>query len=273
MNGAENCQQHSGTEHPSLTGKARQTAEHTNKPRPVRCTLFALVLAVFFSMGHFAGAYQKEKELEQLRAKTIISEKFEIRDVNNKLRASLSQEPNGEVQLMFIDGAGHLRLALGLGRKGNPEIDLFDADSAQKMSISLDPQDGTSAVVLFDGKTRPAIRMGIVKGFGPDLTIGRDGESQITAFLTQDGEPSVQLLDSKRNPLLALGVTGNEPSVSLLGPGGANRALWRVLPDASVELALFDSQVKRRLVVATDKAGHPSIRFLNPDNTIAKEFK
>ena len=61
-----------------------------------------MTIAVFFSMGHLAGAYQKEKEQQELKAKTITSERFEVRGPDNKLRASLSNGPgNGEVYLSF----------------------------------------------------------------------------------------------------------------------------------------------------------------------------
>ena len=68
-------------------------------------------------------------------------------------------------------------------------------------------------------------------------------------------------------------VTNNEPTIALMGDNGSPRALWRVLADGSASLAFSGSQGQQRLVIATDKEGRPSIRFIDANNKVVKELK
>ncbi len=260
------------TDRQELKAGSRNTSRSGTRLGRGRWTLFALAIAVFFSMGHFAGAYQKEKEQQELKAKTITSERFEVRGPDDKLKASLYKGRGGEVYLVFFDDAGNARLNLGLNDKGSPVISWFDAQPAQRMSLSLDSEDGTPQVILYDGKNTPAVHMGVVQGFGPHLTIGKDGDSQITAFLTADGSPSFQILNEKRKAQLALSISNKEPTIAMMGENGFPRALWRVQADGSVSLAFAGSEGPHRLVIATDKEGRPSIRFIDANNKVVREF-
>jgi hypothetical protein len=83
----------------------------TNRTRPFvrwRWPLLALFLALFFSLGRFAGAVQNEQEI--LRAKSIIAEAYELQGADGKKYASLAKEATGEVRLKFFDQAGRSRL-------------------------------------------------------------------------------------------------------------------------------------------------------------------
>ena len=151
-----------------------------------------------------------------------------MRGPDDKLKASLYKGRGGEVYLVFFDDAGNARLNLGLNDKGSPVISWFDAQPAKRMSLSLDSEDGTPQVILYDGKNTPAVHMGVVQGFGPHLTIGKDGDSQITAFLTADGSPSFQILNENRKTRLASSVSNKEPTITMMGDNGFPRALWRV---------------------------------------------
>ena len=59
-----------------------------------RWPLFVLFLTLFFSMGHLAGAVQKEQEI--LRAKSVIAERYELQGPDGKKYATLGKEPGGE---------------------------------------------------------------------------------------------------------------------------------------------------------------------------------
>ena|ERR1035441_9324327 len=146
MNHAEN--ENPRTVTPYQVSRVSSSAADQHARRRGRWTLLALALAVFFSMGHFAGAYQKEKEEQQLKAKTIISEKFEIRGPDNTLRASLTRGREGEVYLLFFDKAHHTRLTVGLDAQGSPSISFFDEQIAHRMSLALDSENGTPQIIL-----------------------------------------------------------------------------------------------------------------------------
>jgi hypothetical protein len=236
-----------------------------------RWPLLALIVAAFFAMGHVAGAFQKEQDL--LRSKRISAETFEVRGPDNKQRASLSTSPRGEALLSFYDQDGRSRLLLGIGAKGSPTISFLDEAQAQRMGLSLDSQDGTPQIVLFDVDKEPALHLGVTKGFGPDIFVGRRGQGRVSIFLTKEGAPSVQILDQKGNPRISVGVFNDGPSMSLLGDNRVVRATWRLLPDGSPSFLLYDRQSRQRLIVATDEQGKPSIRFTDPDKNDSREIK
>jgi hypothetical protein len=254
-----------------MDGAARTPRSRTNMQR-CRWPLLTLIVAVFFAMGHRAGAYQKEQE--QLRAKAISAEKYELRGPDNKLRASLFRGSRGGALLSFFDQDGRSRLSLGIDAQGTPIISLFDDKEAQRMGLSLDSHDdGTPQIVFFDGDREPALHLGITKGFGPDISVGKRGQGRVSIFLTKEGSPAVQLVDPKGNPRIAIGVFDDGPLISLLGDDRVVRATWRVLPDGSASFSLSDGQGRQRLAVMTDKQGKSSIRFIDPDRNESREIR
>jgi hypothetical protein len=234
-----------------------------------RWALLTLIIAIFFSMGHFAGAYQKEQDI--LRIKSISAEKFEVRGPDDKLKASLFQGPRGEVYLAFFDQNGGARLSVGVGPRGTPIISFFDDKLSLRMSLSLDTNDGTPQVVLFDGHVEPALHLGITKKLGPDLSVGRFGQGRISISARDGGSPAIQVLDEKNNPRISLDLSDNNtPTISLLGENRVVRGSWRLHTDGSVIFSMSDPKSRQRLVVMTDKDGKPSIRFIDPDKNEAR---
>ncbi len=252
-------------------GAASQTRRPRANDRRWQWPLLTLIVAAFFAMGHRAGAVQKEQEM--LKFKTISAETFEVRGPDNKLRASLFRGPRGEALLSFFDQDGRSRLSLGINSKGTPIISLLDDKQAQKMSLSLDSEDGTPQIILFDGDNEAALHLGITKGFGPDISVGKQGQGRVSIFVTKEGSPAVQLVDPKGDPRISAGVFDDGPSISLLGDDRVVQAIWRVLPDGSASFSLSDRQARQRLVVMTDKQGKPSIRFIDPDRNQSREIR
>jgi hypothetical protein len=254
--------------------RVMEAASQTPRPgpdaRPWRWPLLALIVAAFFAMGHRAGAFQKEREM--LKSKKVSAETFEVRGPDNKLRASLFRGPRGEALLSFFDQDGGSRLSLGIDAKGTPIISLLNDKQVQMMGLSLDSEDGTPQIAFFDRDHETALHLGITKGFGPDISVGKRGHGQVSIFLTNEGSPSVQLVDPKGNPRISVGVFDDGPSISLLGDDRVVRATWRVLPDGSASFSLSDDQGRQRLVVMTDKQGKPSIRFIDANNQ-AREIR
>jgi hypothetical protein len=236
------------------------------------CTLSLLIAVVLFA-AQFARGYQGEKEQERLNAKTIVADRYELRGTDKKLKAALSKGANGNPSLEFFDSAGKSRLRLYVDADGCPHVFLADDNGTLKMSLSLLQDDGTPSVVLHDADGDAAAHLGIVGGLGPDFTLGKQGEGQISLSLDADGSPSFSILDANGKPRLQLLASRDEPSISLIGPGEVARAKWQVLPDGSACLALADRQANQRLVLATDKDGRPSIRFIDQNKLVVKEIK
>lgn len=238
-----------------------------------RWPLMMAIAALIFSIGHGAGAYQKEEEI--LKTRMISAEKFEVRGPDGKLRASLAQGKNEGAILSFYDESGRSRLIIGTDAKGTPSISfLNDKDKgAPKMLLSVDPNDGTPQIILFDDHGAPTVHLGLVKGFGPDLSLGKVGQGRISLYVTEKGDAAIQLLDPKNHPRLSLSVADAGPSISLLDDNQAVRATWRVLPDGTPDFSLSDRHSRERLVVTTDKDGRPSIRFVDPDTKTFRELR
>ncbi len=230
-----------------------------------------LLLVGIFAIGHFAGAAQKEQEL--LKAQEIQAERFELRGPDNVLRASLFKGPKGGGYLSFFGKDGKPGLSLGLNGDGMPVISLYDRQSRMKLGLSVDPEGGNPQLVLFDDNGEPAVHLGVPRGFGPDITVGRKDKGRVSIFLTKDGDPSIQVLDQRGDPRLALGLSGEEPSISLFGPKNVLRSSWRVLADGSAAFSMYDGKVQRRLVIEVDHNGKPSIRFLDPAARTVREVK
>jgi hypothetical protein len=139
------------------------------------------------------------------------------------------------------------------------------------MGLSLDTNDSTPQIVLFDGRDEPALHLGITKGLGPDISIGHVGRSRLSISARDGGSPAIQILDPKNNPRISFDLSDEDkPAISLLGENRVVRASWRIHTDGSVIFSLSDPKSRQRLVVMTDKDGKPSIRFVDPDKNEAR---
>lgn len=249
----------------------------TGRPAPAsgsrwrRRAWAGLLLVGIFAIGHFAGAAQKEQEL--LKAKEIQAERFELRGPDDVVRASLFKGPKGEAYLSFFGKDGRPGLTLGLNGDGMPVISLYDRQSKMKLGLSVDPEGGNPQLVLFDDNGEPAVHMGVPKGFGPDITVGRNDQGRVSIFLTKDGDPSIQVLDQRGDPRIALGLTGDEPSISLFDAKRVLRSSWHSLANGSVDFSLYDGKAQRRLAIEVDHNGKPSVRFLDPAAHTVREIK
>jgi hypothetical protein len=235
-----------------------------------RWFVVGLLLCLLFSMGHWAGAFQKEQEI--LRAKAVSAERFEVRGDDKKLRASLSRSADGGADLSFYDESGNPRLTMGIGATGSPTISFFDDKNAQIMALGLDPSDGMPGIHLYDDLKVPVFSLGIGKASGPDILIGKKGQGRISMSVSEGRSSSIQISDSKDNTRLALNVVDNESMILLLGENKAVRASWRVHADGVVSFSLRDTQGRDRLLIMTDKDGKPSIRFFDADRNVVKEL-
>ena len=255
----------------------KSCAPNVTAPRKLRGRRWPVLtvgIAIVFLMGHVAGAYQKEVVQARLQATTVIAGQFEVRGADNKLRASLTHDASGLVWLSFYDPAGKARLTLSVAANGSPSISMADDKGSQRMSLALLGEDATPQLMFFNpGGDDAVVSLGIIEGVGPSLTLGKIGQSQISLLIGPNGEPVFSLRNEDGKPRLELSVSGDEPAVSLIGPAGVPRARWYVLPDGSSAFALVDSRKNERLVIATDKDGRPSIRFIDATKAIFKEFK
>jgi hypothetical protein len=235
-----------------------------------RWPFFALCLVIFFSIGHLAGAVQKEEEI--LRAKEVIAEKFELRGPDGTLAASLSVSRVGQARLVFFDKNRNRRIGIGFDPLGSPGISLHDANGEVRVHLKVDGQTGEPRLNFTDDQLNPSIVITINKGLGPSIVVGSARQSRIRIGVSDEGSPSIQLWDGN-SPRISMSVPDGQPIIQLLEANFAVRSTWRVLADGSVSFSLLDRNKQERLVVLTDKDGKPAIRFLDPGGVAVKELK
>jgi hypothetical protein len=95
----------------------------------------AIVLLCAFSIGHFAGAGQKEQEV--IRTKKVVAEKYEIPGADGKPLAMFYRSDGGQARLVFFNKDGGLRLSVGMNPDGAPGIALLDERSKPRISMTI----------------------------------------------------------------------------------------------------------------------------------------
>ncbi len=226
-----------------------------------------LLLVLFFAMGHFAGAFQKDQDT--LRFQSITAEKLEIRGPDGKLKATLSGGRAGGDSLSFYDAQGARRLSLGIDKEGSPNVLFFDDKRKMRLALAIDPHDNTPHINFFDDQTKSVLSAGLLNGLGPDISVGKHDGNHITISLVND-DPRIQFVDSNHQSRVHIGMIDKQPSISLAGENGAIQSNWRIEPDGSVVFSMSDRAMRQRVVITTDKDGKPSIRVINPDQDQAK---
>ena len=233
--------------------------------------LLLLVISLFFALGHFAGATQKEDEI--LRAKSILSERFEVRGGNGKTLASLSRGQKGDVLLSFFDKSAFPRLLVGLDADGVPIVSFIGEGHKPRMILSLAKSDWAPQISLSDQHGEPTISLGSGDDLGTSLMVGKRGQGQISVAVSKDGVPAINVLDKKNNPQIMLSVLDGGPVILLFDSERNVRSAWSVSADGSARLVILDKKSKERLSVMADREGKPSIRFIDPDQNTFKELK
>jgi len=231
---------------------------------------YTLVLVIFFAMGHFAGATQKEQSL--LKARSISAQRYELRRADGTVGASLVEGRRGETLLTFLDQKGRSRLTVGLTERGAPSIRLLGEDEQLKIGLMVNPLDDAPTVFLCDDSGDNVVSFGVWKGLGSNLRIGKAGRGGINLRVSPEGSAFVDFLDQTNKSRILLSVLDDAASLSLMDKDHLVRASLRILQDGSPNFTLFDPKNRERLIVLTDKDGKPSIRFIDPDNNMQREL-
>jgi hypothetical protein len=235
-----------------------------------RWVLLLVFAVVLFSLGRHAGAVQKEQEI--LRAKSIETERFELRSPDGKLAALLTTGPAGETLLSFHDQNGVPGLTMGIDSHGAPAISFYGEKHDLKMSLSLDPAAHTPSARMFDGRGELQISMSLDDRLGPSISVGRPDKTHISIGVSNEKGPSVTFSDEKNNSRMVLSVLDKESVISLLDENRVVRAQWRVVGDGSPSFLLTDRASRVRLWLSTDADGKSSIRFLDANGKMTKEI-
>ncbi len=233
--------------------------------------LYTAVVVACFSVGHFVGAAQKEQE--QLKVKSVLAERFEVRDPTGELAASWGRGAKDQIQLDFFDKNQKSRLTVGLDEQGSPRIAFLDSRGASRMSLALSAAESEPSINLYNDQGQPTLTLGLSKTGGPGLSIGPPDLCRITVGVSKDGSPSIQVRDKHGKTRIALFIVNEEPVFALQDSAATMRATWRLLANGTPVLTFHDVDANPRLVFQTDAQGKPAIQFLDATGKVSRELK
>jgi hypothetical protein len=237
---------------------------------PYRWPLFLFSMLVFFSMGHFAGAFQKEQEI--LRAKAIASERFELLSPAGKTAALLRLNPRGQGELTIFDERADPRVEIGFDARGSPGVRLLGTDHRLRASLLIDSQTGAPRLDFIDDKGNSAIKLEISPRFGPSVIVGSKLQNRINIGISKDGSPGITLWD-QRFPRLMMSMVQGKPSIRLMDADNVDRSTWKVGKDGSPSFSLRDRNDKDRVVMSIDNDEEAALRFLDAAGKTLKELR
>jgi hypothetical protein len=223
--------------------------------------LLAGVACLFFCLGRFAGAVQKNEKA--LRAEVVVAEQFELLGPNGKPTATLRTDSRGATYLHFFDENHSPRLTLGLSPEGGPRLRLVDPNHKGELNLDVDPADGD-----------PHLRLGGPGQLGASVYVGAHDDGA-TVRLSQmkggrlyitiaDDGPVAGIVGNGDKQGVMLSADDEDQHISLTGAKGAKRVSWKMLPDGSPQLYLMDEMGEPASVMTVDREGKTTIRKLRP---------
>jgi hypothetical protein len=228
-----------------------------------------LVLGLVIA-GHLGAG---QKLANNLEAKSVVAEKYEVLGRNGTPAAMLYRTDAGQARLVFFGEKGELRLSIGINPDGSPGIVFLGADGKARLYMGFSPREGTPQLSLFDDQGNQTISLDATKQNGPAISMGRMDKGRITLGLSKEGEPSILLWSKNNEPRLGLDLVDGAPVIEFIDGNKGVRARWRLLADGSPDFTVLDSQSRERLSIGTDKTEHPFIRMTDPDKNAVKNIR
>jgi hypothetical protein len=230
----------------------------------------ALLVTTGFSMGHLAGAAQKDGQI--LRAKSIIAKGYELRGFDGQKRASFSQSPDGGGRLSFFDHKGVSRLEIGIDSHGAARLVLYDENHVSRAAVRV-YENGTPVISLSDKTGEQTVGMSARTDGGSSLEVGKLRQGSISVGVANDGKPHITIWDPSAKPRIEMAVSDDGPNVSVHDESGRIRAFWGATNDGSPAFRLYDRASRPRLIISMDKDGKASIRFLDANRLAIREVR
>lgn len=124
-----------------------------------RWRVIAGAAAAFLGLLLLVGA-TGDKLAEEIRAR-----RFVLVGSDGKDRASLSEEPDGEVRLVLMDKDGKLRAGWSVLADGSPRLTLYHVNGEEGINVKL-TQQGSSVLKFYGpaGKVRAVMGVAVVAG-------------------------------------------------------------------------------------------------------------
>jgi hypothetical protein len=257
MNDSRHSSAASGRRDDSLDPESQRRDRRRNAVRSWG-PLLAGVACLFFCLGQFAGAVQKNEKA--LRAGVVAAERFELLGPNGKPTASLETDPRGATYLHFFDENHSPRLTLGLSPEGAPGLLLLDPNRKARLSLAI-ALDGSPGLLL-DGPGQLGATVYLrARDEGATLTLSQEKGGRLHIGIADDGPVAVLNGNGQKQGLI-LSAADEDQHISLTGAKLAKRVSLRMLPDGSPQIHLMDETGEPASVMTLDREGKTTIRKL-----------
>jgi len=204
------------------------------------------IIAISFVAGMFGGAFSERvfanTNADQKSPEQVIARAFYLVDENNKPRAGMAFDPEGNPVLYVKDRSAKTRGYLTCAPKG-PMLVLADKTGGMVSFLEAN-DDGSSSMGLMKTSGKPRLMMVYKPGQGPMLALCDEDNVAKATMMVTDGKPNVTITQGNK-----------KPAISLLSD-----------PKKGAMLAAWNSQGQHRLSLGLmhDK---PILFAYNPDDT------
>jgi hypothetical protein len=219
--------------------------------------LFAGVACLFFCLGQFAGAVQKDEKV--LRAGTVVAERFELLGPTGKRTALLRTDEKGATYLSFFDEKGSRRLTFGVSDNAEPMLTFFDSKGEQRLNARIDHQNDAPYLALSGGPplgTRIAL---MADGNGGSLTLSQPKGGRLYLRVDERGQPTAHLHGVGNAQGVTMSAGADDALVALAG-NGRNRVRLGLLPDGLPEIRLTDETNQVTSIMTLTREGKSTFR-------------
>jgi len=174
---------------------------------------------------------------EEVTAKVVRAERFEVVDAKGEVRAVLAVREDGTPHLALFDADGQVRAIVAVLPSGTPDLYLCDADGKPRASLAV-WEDGPS-LTLRDAKGKDRATLELSRDWGPILWLDdAAGKTRLELGLgLPDGNPILSLADKEgttratlgatSTKTLATGVVHQRPESSLVLSDKEGNVLWQ----------------------------------------------
>ncbi len=220
--------------------------------------LVVCVAGLFFCLGQFAGAVQKGEKV--IRAEAVEAGSFKLIAPGGKSAAVIRTADRGGALLEVLDGMQRVRLRLGIGTRGQPRIDLLDAEGHPSLSLRSDEDDAVPRIVLSrDAPGRAEIRLEI-DDLGPRASFSEKNGGRARVGLDERGVADLDLRGPSKKPGVILSANDMAgPLISLFRDDERRNLTLSTTPDGDPAISLADETGKVVSKISLDKEGKASV--------------
>jgi hypothetical protein len=218
----------------------------------------AAVACIFFCLGQFAGAVQRNEKV--LRADAVVAQKFELIGSNGKRAATLATDGNGAAYLTFFDEKQTARLRVGVSDRADSVLMLSDSKGETRLDARISSTDDTPYFILSGGPPLGTTIALSASGSHGYLSLSQTKGGRLSLNVDDEGQPGVYLHGIGGERGISLSANADRQEIALNGKDGKKRVRLIMLPDGSPELSLADETNEVTSIMTLTKDGKMTFR-------------